>query len=594
MRLISARSKNRTVHLLMAVAVVLLTAAPAAAQLAPPRTARGKVVAAGNLDARLSARRDVDRAVAANPAAGRAAAASIAGLPARLQAMGTALERLRAAAPSATVRFSAVTAAPESVSGGKRPLSPPMAGPGIEVVRSFLHAHKALYGLTDGEIDALQLLGESVSPSGLRMVRVEQRVDGRTVFQSETRFILDAEGRVWRSLGRLVPQTSLASGLVKPLSVSAPEALVAAMKTVGIELDASHLRTRNSNPAGTEIEVLADDSPIAGAVVSEIVFIPVSPGVLLPAWRQIVFTGGDADWHTIVDAASGTLLWRKNMRANLSTEEARFSVYVQADGVTPADSPAPQSPNTVTPGSGTQFPEIARTTVAMSAAQNLGASPDGWIPDGGETTTGNNVDAYLDAVQGMTETNVPDVGALDANGRPLGNPDGSTNNRDFLGSSPRDFDYTPAPVGGDPDMGDAPTTDPSRRGAVTQLFYLTNWYHDQLYALGFDEAAGNFQNTNFSGMGTGGDRVLAEAQDGSGTNNANFSTPPDGMSGRMQMYRFTFPAPDRDGDLDAEVVLHELTHGLSNRLIGDGEGLSVQRRPRAWARGGATSTPCRS
>jgi uncharacterized repeat protein (TIGR01451 family) len=74
-------------------------------------------------------------------------------------------------------------------------------------------------------------------------------------------------------------------------------------------------------------------------------------------------------------------------------------------------------------------------------------------------------------------------------------------------------------------------------------------------------------------MGAGGDRVLAEAQDGSGTNNANFSTPPDGTSGRMQMYRFTFPGPDRDGDLDAEIVLHELTHGLSNRLIGNADGL---------------------
>ena len=35
--------------------------------------------------------------------------------------------------------------------------------------------------------------------------------------------------------------------------------------------------------------------------------------------------------------------------------------------------------------------------------------------------------------------------------------------------------------------------------------------------------------------------MRAEAQDGSGTNNANFSTPPDGTSGRMQMYLLTAP-----------------------------------------------------
>ena len=53
--------------------------------------------------------------------------------------------------------------------------------------------------------------------------------------------------------------------------------------------------------------------------------------------------------------------------------------------------------------------------------------------------------------------------------------------------------------------------DQFRRGAVTHLFYLTNWYHDKLYRLGFDEAAGNFQKTNFSGFGLGNDRVLSVA-----------------------------------------------------------------------------------
>src|SRR4029077_19564977 len=175
----------------------------------------------------------------------------------------------------------------------------------------------------------------------------------------------------------------------------------------------------------------------------------------------------------------------------------------------------PDEPSTVTPGSGTQFPAISRTTVNMSTAQNLTFSPNGWIPDGGTTTTGNNVDAYLDT----DADNMPDAGLLDNNGRPVGNPDVSTNNRDFLGATPRDYTYTPAPMGGNPDAGDDPATDPSRRGAVTNLFYIANWYHDQLYGYGFDEAAGNFQTTNFSGMGMGGDPVLAETQDGSGAGN---------------------------------------------------------------------------
>ena len=60
--------------------------------------------------------------------------------------------------------------------------------------------------------------------------------------------------------------------------------------------------------------------------------------------------------------------------------------------------------------------------------------------------------------------------------------------------------------------------------------------HDVMYQYGFDEAAGNFQSSNMGRGGTGSDPVMTEAQDGSGINNANFSTPEDGASGRMQIY----------------------------------------------------------
>ena len=88
--------------------------------------------------------------------------------------------------------------------------------------------------------------------------------------------------------------------------------------------------------------------------------------------------------------------------------------------------------------------------------------------------------------------------------------------------------------------------------------------------MGFTETAGNFQQNNFARGGAGNDEVQADAQDGGGTDNANFETPPDGMNGRMQMYVFTAPTPDRDGDLDASIVLHEYGHGLSGRLVGGG------------------------
>src|SRR6185369_2453309 len=121
----------------------------------------------------------------------------------------------------------------------------------------------------------------------------------------------------------------------------------------------------------------------------------------------IVFSK-DADLYVLVDARDGTQLWRKNIRSDVSTHDARFRVYVQADGKTPADSPAPQSPSAAAPGGNTQYPEIAPSLVSMLFAQNLTASPNGWIDDcpGGVCTVaqtqtlGNNVLTCADRTTG--------------------------------------------------------------------------------------------------------------------------------------------------------------------------------------------------
>ncbi|PKA83874.1 extracellular elastinolytic metalloproteinase [Ulvibacter sp. MAR_2010_11] len=100
--------------------------------------------------------------------------------------------------------------------------------------------------------------------------------------------------------------------------------------------------------------------------------------------------------------------------------------------------------------------------------------------------------------------------------------------------------------------------------AITNLFYWNNIIHDLLYQYGFDEAGGNFQENNYGNGGLGSDSVNAEAQDGSGTCNANFGTPADGGNPTMQMY----VCGDKDGDFDNLVIVHEYGHGISNRLTG--------------------------
>lgn len=104
--------------------------------------------------------------------------------------------------------------------------------------------------------------------------------------------------------------------------------------------------------------------------------------------------------------------------------------------------------------------------------------------------------------------------------------------------------------------------------AVTNLFYWNNQAHDVYYHFGFDEESGNFQENNFKRGGLGDDAVIANAQDGSGYNNANFATPPDGQHGQMRMYVWDVSEIPRDGDLESGIIIHEYTHGVSTRLTG--------------------------
>jgi len=172
--------------------------------------------------------------------------------------------------------------------------------------------------------------------------------------------------------------------------------------------------------------------------------------------------------------------------------------------------------------------------------QNLTASPFGWHDTNGSNgaeytiTRGNNVWAQEDA-----------------NGN---NGTGYSPN----GGAGLDFNF---PI----NLNNAPST--YRDAAITNLFYWNNIMHDVWYQYGFNEASGNFQENNYGNGGLGSDSVNADAQDGSGLNNANFSTPGDGSNPRMQMFLWS-GNPQIDGDLDNIIIAHEYGHGISIRLVG--------------------------
>jgi hypothetical protein len=483
-----------------------------------------------------------------------------------------AMEGAQHFAPGVEVRRSSPVGSAERVRSLRGRLTVKAPGQGAALTAlTFLHDQAAAYGLDRRQADALEVLGESVSrDSGLKMVRLRQRVRGLPVFQSETRAILDRDGHLVATVGGLVPgiHDDLApdfQGMLPP-----EEALRHALASLDLEMDVARLHSRDV--ASGTVEVVSEDPRLPRPIHSERVYFPLSAGVIVPAWSQVATVAGDTTWYTVVDGRTGTLLYRKNLREAASNRDARFSVYAESNGH-PLDSPAPGSPNHLTPGSGTQFPAVSRSVISMFAVQDLVASPDGWIPDNKTTTTGNNVDAFLDRNGDL----VPDKMTLDTNGRPMGNPDANGRKRDFLGAAPRNFTYTPAPLGSNPDAGDDPSTAPFQRGAVTDIFYVANWWHDRMYNLGFDEAAGNYQTNNFRRGGVDGDPVLVLVQSGADAgafNNAGATVAPDGQSGFLDLELFDAASPDRDSDLDPGITLHELTHLLTNRIIGNGAGLN--------------------
>ncbi|KAH7325263.1 putative extracellular elastinolytic metallo proteinase precursor [Rhizoctonia solani] len=153
--------------------------------------------------------------------------------------------------------------------------------------------------------------------------------------------------------------------------------------------------------------------------------------------------------------------------------------------------------------------------------QDTVASPDSWHQYGSTTTTttsGNNAITYKDSTSATT----------------------------LQSSASNNYNYVFSPSV-------ALATSPNVNTARVNSFYVANTIHNLTYRYDFDEAPYSFQQNN-NGKG-----VLV--QDTAYTNNADFSTPPDGHPGRMRM---------RNGAFEKDVVTHGYGHGISMRLTGGG------------------------
>jgi hypothetical protein len=389
------------------------------------------------------------------------------------------------------------------------------------IARQHLIDNAAAYGVTPADVTDLVVTSQyESSHNGIAHVNVQQRRLGVPVNNAHgTVNIRVSTGEVVfvgeNFTANLVPAPS---GEVELAAVEAVEAAADALD-LG---EPANLQVLERDPGATRPTVVSDGGISHEPISMSLGWQPTSKGLRL-AWQATIDSSSeDQLLNAIVDAETGDLLavddWTIDERIeDLAVTLSRREAQTHID---PADGPFP--PSRVNDGSSYnvfQFPKNdpndGPRTIVSNPADGL-ASPYGWHDLDGVAgpdsliTLGNNVEAYSDR---------DNNNAIDPGSQPNG---GAGLDLDFPADYLNEHPQTYVPA------------------SVTNLYYWCNIVHDVMYRYGFNELGGNFQVNNYGRGGNGGDDVRCEAQDGSGENNANFSTPA-GDGGRPRMQMFLWP-----------------------------------------------------
>jgi hypothetical protein len=368
-------------------------------------------------------------------------------------------------------------------------------------IQRYLQEHADSWNLKPSDFSNLELVsGASSKAPNTRHLKVRQTKNGIS--------IIDGFGIVTVRNNEVIHVTSDFVAVSEPVNhttLSAPEAVTAAMKH--LDLPKSELKQLQ----GTGNSFLFSKESISKVDIPVKLFLGNYNGQLLYIWDLSISPLNSQHWWSMrINAETGEVLFQNDWVTHCSVEHCSAENHHAAPSmmVPPPPPGADQYqvyalPN-ISPAHGDR--------VIVTNPSDPTYSPFGWHDTDGiagdeyTITRGNNVYAYDD---------------VDNDDMPGYSPDGGSA-LDFV------FPY-------DSLVGVQGNLDAS----ITNLFYMNNMMHDIWAHYGFDEESGNFQETNYSGLGLGLDPVMGEAQDGSGTNNANFATPPEGSSPWMQMYLWT-------------------------------------------------------
>jgi len=392
--------------------------------------------------------------------------------------------------------------------------------------------------------------------NGITHIYLQQKHKNLRIYGAYLGIHLSEEGEVVHLGNRFFPHKNEHIRFVSP-KISAEEALKKACAHLDIKPDA--VQEVESKRAGKNKTVFQKGGFSVYDVPVELIIQPYKDNTLRPAYQVEIYTKDEQHyWVLKVDVQDGSIVGETDLviSCNFARKGAHekheahqhsascFEAKQMEEAIPAAEDAFGNMLNQQnfyrvydTP---VESPSHGSRTMVMTGGDPV-ASPLGWHNDGiieHFITKGNNVYAYLDP--GPASTGIPTIGGLP-------------------GQQPLVFDF---PI----DFSQMPQL--YKDASVTNLFYWNNLIHDVFYHYGFTEVAGNFQQNNLSNGGAGLDAVLAEAQDGSGVDNANFLTLPDGLPGRMQMFLWTTNTPLLDGDLDNGVIAHEYGHGISTRLTG--------------------------
>ena len=410
------------------------------------------------------------------------------------------------------------------------------------IAREHLTAHAGELGLSAADVAGLAV--SSVVPTqhnGLTNVYLQQRVAGIDVSTAMLNVAVTGQGTVFSVASSAVARAAKRTNSATPKITDVAAAQLAA-EALGLEPTSSFAsKTARAVPTGRA-------SSATGASRSE------------PIPAQLVYEqteDGDLRlaWELVIEQLDGTHWWQIRMDARTGAELGRTD-WVDQDShrvfPMPVESPTFASPS------------LTRTLVSNPATS---ASPFGWHDTNGAAgaestlTLGNNVKAYTDT----DANNAPDAGSSPDGGAALA--------FDF----PLDLTQAPAAY---------------RPAAVYEPLLREQPHPRRALPLRLRRGLGQLPGQQLRPRRAGQRRGQRRGAGRLGHQQRELRHAARRLAAADADVRLERrPTPDRDGDLDNGVIIHEYGHGVSNRLTG-GPATSTASTTRSRpARAGATSCP---